>query len=47
VSPVERNARAYCLKLGLNPNEIVFGTLEGRAGWCSAPRWCWYQGARA
>jgi len=45
---IEREARAYCEKFGLDPDEDVggyFDTGEGRAEWTRAPRWSWYKGA--
>jgi hypothetical protein len=53
VTPQERNARAYCLSIGANPDEPVSGYptpsffwFIGDRQWVEAPRWCWYVGAK-
>jgi hypothetical protein len=53
VTPQERNARAYCLSIGANPDEIVGGYptpkffwRTGIREWVKAPRWSWYVGAK-
>lgn len=45
MSPAERNARAYCLSIGADPDAKVKGWLERRLViW---PRWMFYRGASA
>lgn len=45
MTPQENRARAYCLNLNLDPDEIVGGYwVHGDSReWLSAPRWSWYQ----
>jgi hypothetical protein len=48
VTPQERNARAYCLSIGANPDEPVSGVNKeafGHGHRVTAPRWSWYVGA--
>lgn len=42
----EANARAYCISIGADPDELVNGyarDIRPRL-WISAPRWQWYLG---
>ncbi|MGX9980684.1 hypothetical protein [Methylobacterium fujisawaense] len=45
----ERNARAYCLSIGANPDELVWGPANDffrPKARIQAPRWHWYVGAK-
>lgn len=45
----ERNARAYCLSIGANPDELVWGPANDFSrpkARVRAPRWHWYVGAK-
>jgi hypothetical protein len=47
MTPAERvrkeGAIAYCRAIGLDPFELVYGTVAGPDYWTLAPRWIWYQ----
>ncbi len=45
MTPQERNDRAYCLSIGANPDEIVWG-YAGQKVKSHAPRWRFYVGAK-
>lgn len=50
MSTAEKNARAYCLSIGADPDEIVFGfQRHGTDGMLKyeSERWRWYMGASA
>ena len=43
----ESEARAYCLKIGADPDDVVFGWSSSRYGKgvrVMQPRWQWYLG---
>jgi hypothetical protein len=49
VTPQERNARAYCLSIGADPDELVWGVRPapfGQVNQFTMPRWRWYVGAK-
>jgi hypothetical protein len=44
MNPLQKAARAYCLSIGADPEEIVWGYwVTTKREWISAPRWSWYQ----
>jgi hypothetical protein len=48
MNPREANARAYCLSIGLDPDEIIIGwQRHGEDGMLKyeGERWRWYLGA--
>lgn len=48
MSPGEQNARAYCLHLGLDPDEIIVGWQRDKWEFLErfeSERWRWYVGA--
>ncbi len=45
----EKTGREYCLSIGADPDEMVWGyilTPQGRRERIESKRWCWYVGAK-
>lgn len=47
MSHTEQNARRYCMELGLDPNQVVWGYYmnSGLRERIECARWRWYMGA--
>jgi hypothetical protein len=43
MQPQELNARAYCIHIGANPDEVIWGYIQRQ--FVRMPRWWWYRGA--
>lgn len=45
MNPLQQRGRAYCISIGLDPDEKVSGYWVDQWGrrWIQMPRWAWYQ----